>query len=57
VVRAILDLVCCKCGETITRTVEQFAQIPNCPRCGGEMLVESSTVDTPTLEIDENAIK
>lgn len=39
----IFELVCRKCGETINRRMTQFDELPNCPKCDNEMIVENVT--------------
>jgi len=46
----IFELVCRKCGMTINRRMTQFDELPNCPKCGSEMLAGNVT----TVEENKN---
>ncbi len=39
----IFELVCRKCGETINRRMTQFDELPNCPKCDNQMIVDNVT--------------
>lgn len=41
-------LLCRACGETQDRQLTQFDELPNCPKCDSEMLVDAVT---PAAEI------
>lgn len=46
------ELLCRKCGETITRRLSQFDELPRCNKCDNEMVVENVT--TIENEVKEN---
>lgn len=37
----LFELVCRKCGEKLESRLTQFDELPNCPKCGNEMLAEN----------------
>lgn len=38
----LFDLVCRNCGEKLKRRMTQFDSLPECPKCGSEMLAENA---------------
>lgn len=39
----IFELVCRACGETITKRLSQFDELPSCKKCGSQTVVENVT--------------
>jgi NAD-dependent SIR2 family protein deacetylase len=48
----IFELLCRKCGETINRRLSQFDELPDCNKCGNNMIVENVT----TIKENEKCI-
>ncbi len=41
----LYSLLCRACGYKGERRLEQFAEIPNCPNCDGQLLVDNATLE------------
>ena len=39
------SLICRACGHSEKRRLEQFGEIPNCPKCSGQLLVDNATLE------------
>lgn len=50
------ELVCRKCGKTINRRMSQFDSLPDCIKCGNEMLVANATGGN-VISDDVNTVK
>jgi rRNA maturation endonuclease Nob1 len=48
----IFELLCRACGESVTRRLLQFDELPSCRKCGGQTIV--ANVTTIENEVKQN---